>query len=102
MAQGIYPAPATVRDLPKRRGVAERWLSPLILSPSLIAILIFVYGFIGMTVWISISNWRKPTRDLSLSDPIWTTYHRLFTTTRFQIDIRNTIVFTILFLLGSV
>lgn len=29
-------------------------------------------------------------------------YHRLFTTTRFQIDIRNTIVFTVFFLIGSV
>jgi glucose/mannose transport system permease protein len=84
------------------RGISERWLSPLILSPSLIAIFIFVYGFIGMTIWVSFSNWRSPKRDLSIIDPLFRTYERLFQTTRFQIDIRNTIVFTIVFLIGSV
>jgi glucose/mannose transport system permease protein len=83
-------------------GISERWLSPLILSPSLIAIFIFVYGFIGMTIWVSFSNWRSPKRDLSIIDPLFRTYERLFQTTRFQIDIRNTIVFTIVFLVGSV
>jgi glucose/mannose transport system permease protein len=83
-------------------GISERWLSPLILSPSLIAIFIFVYGFIGMTIWVSFSNWRTPKRDLSIIEPLFRTYQRLFETTRFQIDIRNTIIFTILFLVGSV
>ena len=32
----------------------ERWLPPLILLPSLIAIVIFVYGFIGSTVFVSL------------------------------------------------
>lgn len=102
MAQGALPPSIATEREPRRRGVAERWLSPLILSPSLIAIFIFVYGFIGMTLWVSFSNWRSPERDLSLIDPLLATYQRLFETTRFQIDIRNTIVFTVLFLLGSV
>jgi glucose/mannose transport system permease protein len=102
MTQGQVALPVEPPPVPRRRGVAERWLSPLILSPSLIAIFIFVYGFIGMTLWISVSNWRRPTRDLSLADPLWANFDRLFNTTRFQIDIRNTIIFTVLFLLGSV
>ena len=102
MVQGIPQQSPPGGGRSSRRGISENWLSPLILSPSLIAILVFVYGFIGMTLWISISNWRKPSRDLSISDPVWATYQRLFTTTRFQIDIRNTVVFTVLFLLGSV
>jgi glucose/mannose transport system permease protein len=102
MASGL-PAPSiTPGPDPRRRGVSERWLSPLILAPSLIAIFIFVYGFIGMTVWVSFSNWQSPVRDLSIIDPLFATYRRLFETTRFQIDIRNTIVFTFLFLAGSV
>jgi glucose/mannose transport system permease protein len=96
---GWTPEPPPER---KRRGISERWLSPLILTPSVIAIFIFVYGFIGMTLWVSFSNWRSAKRDLSIIDPLFATYERLFTTTRFQIDIRNTIVFTILFLVGSV
>jgi glucose/mannose transport system permease protein len=95
--------PATEPSLKSSKlGISERWFSPLILSPSLIAIFIFVYGFIGMTIWISFSNWRTPKRDLSLIDPLFATYERLFNTTRFQIDIRNTIIFTVLFLIGSV
>ena len=85
-----------------RRGLSDRLLAFLTLSPSLIALLIFVYGFIAMTVWISLSNWNSPKMDLSLADPLFSSYDRLFNTTRFQIDLRNTIVFTILFLIGSV
>ena len=97
------PRIATTSPPPRRSlGIAERWLSPLILSPSLIAVFIFVYGFIAMTLWVSVSNCRSPSRDLSLIEPIWSTYQRLFQTTRFQIDIRNTIIFTIVFLIGSV
>jgi len=102
MASGLPAPPITPGPDPRRRGVSERWLSPLILAPSLIAIFIFVYGFIGMTVWVSFSNWQSPVRDLSIIDPLFATYRRLFETTRFQIDIRNTIVFTFLFLAGSV
>lgn len=102
MAQGALGPPTDDGHGRLRRGISERWLSPLILSPSLIAIFIFVYGFIGMTIWVSFSNWRSPARDLSIIDPLFATYQRLFETTRFQIDIRNTIVFTILFLIGSV
>jgi glucose/mannose transport system permease protein len=80
----------------------ERWLSPLLLSPSIIALLIFVYGFIGMTIWVSISNWRSAGMDLSLSDPLLGVYDRLFNMTRFQIDLRNTLIFTVLFLLFAV
>ncbi|MEJ7839778.1 MAG: sugar ABC transporter permease [Thermomicrobiales bacterium] len=97
------PRPAfDIQPPPRRRGISERWLSPLILSPSLIALFIFVYGFIGMTVWISFSNWRTPSRDLSIIEPLFATYQRLFETTRFQIDIRNTLIFTLFFLVGSV
>ena len=101
MTQGSVGWPTEPPE-PKRRRISERWLSPLILTPSLIAIFVFVYGFIGMTVWVSFSNWRSPERNLSIIDPLFATYERLFTTTRFQIDIRNTIVFTVLFLIGSV
>jgi glucose/mannose transport system permease protein len=77
-------------------------LGPLLLSPSIIALLIFVYGFIGMTVWVSLSNWRSSVMDLSLSEPVFAVYQRLFSLTRFQIDLRNTIVFTVLFLFLAV
>lgn len=90
------------RPTSRRRGIPEHWQSRLALAPSILAILIFVYGFIGFTIWVSFSNWDSPRQDLSLSNPVFATWQRLFEATRFQIDIRNTIVFTVFFLIGSV
>jgi glucose/mannose transport system permease protein len=85
-----------------RRGFRESWLSPALLSPSLIAIFVFVYGFIGFTFFTSISNWKTNKRDLTISDPWYKTYDTLINQSRFQIDLRNTFVFTVLFLLLSI
>lgn len=87
---------------PAKRGFSERWLAPLLLSPSLIALLVFIYGFIGMTFWVSLSNWRSARKNLSLTDPLFGVYDRLFHMPRFQTDLRNTFVFTILFLIVSI
>ncbi|MCC6790099.1 MAG: sugar ABC transporter permease [Thermomicrobiales bacterium] len=97
----VVTADAESTTRPRRRS-AERWLSPLMLTPSLIAILIFVYGFIGMTVWVSLSNWGTPKMDLSLDDPLLRSYDRLFSDRRFQSDLRNTLIFTVLFLFFAV
>lgn len=80
----------------------ERILSPLLLAPSAVAVFIFVYGFIGITFWVSLSNWRTAKEDLSLSHPIGKTYLDLFSQSRFQIDLRNTFVFTLIFLILAV
>lgn len=101
MASGTPQPVLPGKESRSQRGF-ERWLSPLLLSPSIIAIIVFVYGFIGMTIWVSISNWRSATQDLSISDPVLGVYDRLFSTTRFQIDLRNTVIFTVLFLLLAI
>lgn len=85
-----------------KRGFRERWLSPALLSPSLVAIFVFVYGFIGFTFWTSISNWKTNARDLTISEPWYKTYDTLINQNRFQIDLRNTFVFTVLFLLLTI
>lgn len=85
----------------RKRGV-DRLIGPLLLSPSVIALAIFVYGFIGMTFWISMSNWDSAVMDLSLTKPWWAIYDSLFNMTRFQINIRNTLIFTVFFLLLAV
>jgi glucose/mannose transport system permease protein len=68
------------------------------ITPSLLAIGLFVYGFIGWTGWVSLSNWDGLRPDLSLASPIVRNFERLFQHVRFQADIRNTITFTLLFL----
>ena len=91
-----------VSTFKSRRSFQERWLSPALLSPSIIAIFVFVYGFIGFTFYTSISNWKTNKRDLTISDPWYKTYDTLFHQSRFQIDLRNTFVFTVLFLILSI
>jgi glucose/mannose transport system permease protein len=86
----------------KKPRYREQWTAPLMLLPSLIVLFIFVYGFIGMTVWVSFSNWRSASRDLSLRSPFYAAYERIFQTPRFQTDLRNTVVFTLCFLVLTV
>ncbi len=96
------PIPAVEASEHKGRARGESIMPKLLLSPSLLAIVIFVYGFIGMTFWVSLSNWSSATMDLSLADEPFRTYRRLFEMSRFQIDLRNAIIFTVLFLIVSV
>lgn len=92
------PAETVSEVSQKRFQFNEKWLSPLTLLPSMAAIIIFVYLFIGFSFWVSISNWRTLKQDLTLRDPLLATYGELFSTPRFQADLRNTLVFTILFI----
>jgi glucose/mannose transport system permease protein len=81
-----------------------RWLTPdrltaiLMISPSVIAIAIFVYGFIGWTGYVSLTKWSGITPDYTIVG--LKNYADIFNTARFQTDIRNTIVFTLFFLVG--
>src|ERR1041385_856726 len=86
----------------KRRWRIKNFDSFLVLLPSIVAITIFVYAFIAITFYVSISNWRTVKADMSIRQPLFQTYSDLFTTPRFQNDLRNTIVFTVLFLASSV
>jgi glucose/mannose transport system permease protein len=88
---------------PRRRKLsAERILPPLILVPSMAAILTFVYTFILITLWVSLSRWGTLRIDWRLRDPWFTTYAQMFAMPRWHADLRNVLVFTILFLSGSI
>lgn len=76
----------------------DRVLSLALISPSLLAIGIFVYGFIGWTGYVSTSAWDNMTPDFTLVG--LNNYQRLFDNPRFQQDINNTVVFTLLFLIA--
>jgi glucose/mannose transport system permease protein len=86
---------------PRRRRI-RNFDSFLVVLPSFIAILVFVYGFIGITFYISLSNWRTPKPDTSIRQPLFQTYSDLFSIPRFQNDLRNTLVFTIVFIMMAV
>jgi glucose/mannose transport system permease protein len=76
----------------------ETLLSIAILFPSIVAVAIFVYGFIGWSVRVSLSKWKGLNPDytwVGLSQ-----YAELFKDPRFLIDVRNTVMFTVLFIAG--
>lgn len=82
----------------RRWSLPERTQSLLLLLPSLLALVIFVYFFIGSTLWVSLSNWRTLKPNLTLRQPLFATYGELFAMARWQADLRNTVVFTVFFI----
>jgi glucose/mannose transport system permease protein len=74
----------------------DRVIAILLLSPSVIAIAIFVYGFIAFTGFSSLSKWDALTPDFTFVG--MRNYAKLFTIDRFLSDLRNTVTFTVLFL----
>ena len=85
-----------------KRSTRRSIVSFLILSPTLAAISVFVYAFIGWTIRTSFSNWNSFAR-LLRGEYIFTglnNYFRLFQDPRFQTDLWNTLFFTAFFMLG--
>jgi glucose/mannose transport system permease protein len=78
---------------------SETVLTIALLLPSIIAVAIFVYGFIGWSIRVSFSQWKGLNPDYT-----WVglkQYYNLFhNDPRFVIDIRNTAMFTVGFILG--
>ncbi|MGF2075815.1 sugar ABC transporter permease, partial [Enterococcus casseliflavus] len=68
----------------------------LMLAPSVIAIAVFVYGFIAWTGYVSLSAWNQITPDYTFVG--FENYVSIFNSGRFQTNIRNLIVFTAFFL----
>ena len=89
----------------RRRLDPDQLTAILFITPSIIAILIFVYGFIGWTGWASMLKWdniaRIPEGKIfpEVDFAGFENYSRLLLTDqRFQTDLRNTVVFTLVFI----
>lgn len=96
---------AKSQNIPSSRAARRRrWLTRdratalLMIAPSVLAIAVFVYGFIGWTGVISLTKWSGIKADYTFVG--LENYAAIFNSTRFQTDIRNTIVFTVFFLIG--
>jgi glucose/mannose transport system permease protein len=78
----------------------RRWGPGLLLvTPSLLALGVFVYGFLGWNVRVSLTSWRglRPTYDnVGLRN-----YRALGDDERFSLDVRHVLVFTLVFVAGS-
>ena len=76
----------------------ETYLSIALLLPSILAVAIFVYGFIGWSIRVSFSQWKGLLPDYTFVG--LRQYTDLLHDPRFMIDVRNTAVFTVGFILG--
>ena len=101
MQQDAQPAALPVAAAVRPRA-ARRWLSTdqaiglALVTPSLLAIAVFVYGFIARTAYISLVRWNDIAPDYTFVG--LTNYIRLMDVERFQIDLKNTLVFTVTFI----
>ena len=75
----------------------ETLLAISLLMPSIIAVAIFVYGFIGWSIRVSLSKWKGLNPDYTFVG--LDQYVKLFHDPRFIIDVRNTAMFTVGFIL---
>ncbi len=78
----------------------DKYLSILLISPSILAVLIFIYGFITWSVRVSLSKWKGLNADYTWNG--LKNYLDLFSDPRFAVDVRNTLIFTGVFVIGSI
>ena len=81
-----------------RRLTGEQAVAVALIVPSVIAVGVFVYGFIAWSALVSVSKWDTVNPDYTYVG--LDNFRYLFKYFRFQIDIRNTVVFTVLFVLA--
>ncbi len=74
---------------------SEQAAAVALIIPSLVAVGVFVYGFIGWSALVSVSEWDTINPDYTYVG--LDNFRGLFGNFRFQIDIRNTVVFTVFF-----
>lgn len=77
----------------------DRFLNVLLVSPSVLAVFIFVYVFIGWSLRVSLSKWKGLNADYTWNGI--NNYLELFKDPRFHVDVRNTLIFTGVFVVGS-
>ncbi len=68
----------------------------LVLSPSIIAVAIFIYGFIGWTFYISTVDWNSVVPDYTFVG--LKNWIRLFNDRRFHADMRNLVYYAVGFM----
>ncbi len=77
----------------------ERLIGIALITPSILAVGIFVYGFILWSFRVSLSKWKGLMPDYTFVG--FKNFTELFKDPRFHIDIRNTLIFTVLFVGGA-
>ncbi len=82
---------STVASKRRPRINRDMFLAVLVLLPSIIAVAVFIYSFIGWTFWISAVNWNDVVPDFAFVG--LRNWEMMLSNSRFQIDIRNLIMY---------
>lgn len=98
MTEAAAPGSALSRANTRRRGLPDLLAPILAMSPSLIVIAVFVYGFIAWTVLVSFSA-SKMVPDFTLVG--WDNYSRLWRYYPWRIAVSNFAIFTVLYVACS-
>jgi glucose/mannose transport system permease protein len=87
--EGESGVAASPKTKPKRMSwlTKDMLLAILVLTPSIIAVALFIYSFIGWTFYISTVKWNSQIRDYTFVG--LTNWERMVTDRRFHIDLRN-------------
>lgn len=87
-------APATSR--PDFKTLLQNWIPKIVLSPSIAMVMVFVYGFIIFTIYLSFTDSRM------LPSYGWVgfeNYHKLFRLSHWSIALKNLAVFATLYII---
>lgn len=84
---------SSVSALPRRRSWwrSDMLIAFLIITPSIIAVAIFIYGFIAWTTYMSTVKWNSQIPDYTFVG--LKNWIRLFGDNRFRIDLRNLVYY---------
>src|SRR5215210_4306554 len=98
--QRVDTRAAPVARVARRRGwlTQDRLIAIAMLTPSVVAIAVFVYGFIGWTGYVSLSAWNTLKPDYTFVG--FANYASVFQEPRFWANVRNLVVFTAFFLIA--
>ena len=100
LGPGVATVPYVSARRHARRIRGDTLIAILVLSPSIVAVAVFIYGFILWTGYISLVRWNDVLPDYTFVG--LRNFERLFNTDRFLIDLGNTALFTTLFLVESI
>lgn len=94
--RGLAASPIQTSRNRRRWLRGDMLLAVLVILPSIIAVAIFIYGFIAWTFYISVSDWKTSVPDFTFVGlKNWT---RLINDRRFQMDLRNHLYYAIGFM----
>ncbi|MFN2201205.1 MAG: sugar ABC transporter permease, partial [Caldilineaceae bacterium] len=94
--RGLAASPASTKRKRWRWLRTDYAIAFLVLLPSIIAVAIFIYGFIGWTFFISTTDWKSSIVDFTFVG--LKNWDRLIHDGRFQKDLRNLLFYAIGFM----